>query len=95
MPVWGTARKKALEVVFREPRGREEIIHTREGDVRAKKGQDFVICGVKGELYPVDIDIFNETFDVVKPLICTLCGHPKGSAREQYGNCNCSCHRGG
>jgi hypothetical protein len=93
MTVWGRARKKPVEVDFREVRGSQEIVKTKNGKVLARKGSDFVIRGVDDELYPISIDIFNQTYEVVKPLICSLCGHPKGSPREQHENCNCSCHR--
>jgi hypothetical protein len=95
MTAWGRARKKPVEVDFREPRGQIETVHTLAGELQARKGSHYIIRGVRGELYPIDIDIFNQTYDVVKGPICSLCGHPKGSQREQYGNCNCSCHRGG
>jgi hypothetical protein len=92
--VWGRARKKPVEVDFREVRGAREIVRTKNGEVLARKGFDYVIRGVDGELYPIDRDIFDKTYEVTKPLICSLCGHPKGTPRENYGNCNCSCHRG-
>lgn len=37
-------------------------IHTLEGVMRADSG-DYVIKGVKGEIYPCKPDIFNETYD--------------------------------
>lgn len=43
----------------------EEIeIETLEGTMKANKG-DFIIRGVKGELYPCKPDIFYETYDKV------------------------------
>ena len=43
----------------------EEIeIETLEGTMKANKG-DFIIRGVKGELYPCKEDIFYETYDKV------------------------------
>lgn len=95
MSVWGRARKKQVDVDFREVRGRKEKVRTKNGEVLARKGFDYVVRGVDGELYPVDRDIFNRTYEVIHPLICSLCGDPKGSPRKLYGNCNCSCHRGG
>lgn len=38
------------------------LIHTLEGTMRAEKG-DWIIRGVKGELYPCKPDIFAETYD--------------------------------
>lgn len=40
------------------------VIHTLEGDMRADVG-DFVIRGVKGELYPCKPDIFAATYEAV------------------------------
>lgn len=42
------------------------IIHTLEGDHRANIG-DWIIKGVKGELYPCRWDIFEETYEPVTP----------------------------
>lgn len=41
------------------------IIKTLEGDHRADVG-DWIIQGVKGELYPCKPDIFEETYDPVE-----------------------------
>lgn len=41
------------------------IIHTLEGDHRANL-DDYIICGVKGELYPCKPDIFEQTYDRVE-----------------------------
>ena len=40
------------------------IIRTLEGDHRARKG-DYIIKGVKGELYPCKPDIFEMTYEKV------------------------------
>jgi len=40
-------------------------IRTLEGDMIAVLG-DWIIKGIKGELYPCKEDIFNETYDVVE-----------------------------
>ena len=40
------------------------IIHTLEGDMKAIKG-DWIIKGVKGELYPCKPDIFEETYEKI------------------------------
>lgn len=42
------------------------IIHTLEGDMQAKIG-DWIIKGIKGEFYPCKSDIFEETYEEVKP----------------------------
>ena len=41
------------------------IIHTLEGDMRADFG-DFIIRGIKGELYPCKPDIFEATYEKVE-----------------------------
>ncbi len=40
------------------------IIHTLEGDMEAMIG-DYIICGIKGEIYPCKPDIFEMTYDLV------------------------------
>lgn len=40
------------------------IIHTLEGDMKAGK-TDWIIKGVKGELYPCKNDIFIETYEKI------------------------------
>jgi hypothetical protein len=39
-------------------------IHTLEGTMRADVG-DVIICGIKGEFYPVKIEIFLATYEEV------------------------------
>ena len=41
-------------------------IHTLEGTMRALKG-DWIIKGVKGELYPCKNDIFEATYEPATP----------------------------
>ena len=41
------------------------IIHTLEGDMQASIG-DYIIKGVKGEIYPCKPEIFKETYIEVK-----------------------------
>lgn len=40
-------------------------VHTLEGTMRGDVG-DWIICGVKGELYPCKPDIFAATYDEVQ-----------------------------
>lgn len=40
------------------------IIPTMEGDMTAERG-DYIIRGVKGEIYPCKPDIFRETYEPV------------------------------
>ncbi len=48
------------------------LIRTLEGDHRADIG-DWVIKGVSGEFYPCKPDIFDLTYELVEPHICTIC----------------------
>jgi len=45
-------------------RGAGNVLHidTLEGTMTANAG-DWIVCGVKGEFYPVKPDIFVETYD--------------------------------
>jgi len=70
---WGKARKRPVIIEFRQPipnvRGSSaEVIDTREGQIIGHKNADYIIKGVKGELYPISIEIFNETYDVIEPI---------------------------
>lgn len=40
------------------------LVSTLEGDMRASTG-DYLIRGVRGELYPCKKEIFEETYDIV------------------------------
>ena len=62
---WKRARKKPVEVEFREVDGDVELIHTLEGDLEAHKSKSFIIRGVKGEIYPIGKEIFYKTYDVI------------------------------
>lgn len=42
------------------------LIKTLEGDMRADRG-DWIIRGVKGEVYPCKPDIFHATYEAVQP----------------------------
>lgn len=63
---WSKARKRPVVVEYREPTEEVEEIHTREGTVVARKGEDYVIRGVEGEIYPIGKEIFAETYEVVE-----------------------------
>ena len=71
--MWGIARKKPIEVRFREvvpdTLGGFEYIPTREGTICGYKGKDYIIMGVEGELYPIKKDIFEKTYDVVESIV--------------------------
>jgi len=63
---WRKARKKPVVVEFREPMFEVEKIHTREGTLIARRGKDYVIKGIKGELYPISKEIFYETYEIIE-----------------------------
>lgn len=56
-------RKKPIGVKAVELK-EDVIIYTREGTLKGYKG-DFLICGIKGEIYPCGREIFFETYDEI------------------------------
>jgi hypothetical protein len=52
-------------------RGETLIIPTLEGAMEASPG-DWIICGVKGELYPCKPDIFEATYDPVHEVSAAM-----------------------
>ena len=68
---WMKARKKPVIVDFRNV-DKREVIETREGKLFAYPDNDYVIKGVKGELYPIAKDIFYETYEVLCPSCCNM-----------------------
>jgi len=72
---WGKARKKPVEIEFREVDPSKyilghqaETIETREGMLFAKPREDFIIKGIEGEIYPIKKDIFYKTYDIIEPI---------------------------
>ena len=75
---WKKARKKPVIIEFREvepkqtlqlangERVKGEGIVTLEGYHLAVCGVDYIIRGVKGEIYPIKKDIFYETYEVIE-----------------------------
>lgn len=61
------------------------MIHTLEGSMRAEYG-DWVIRGVKGELYPCKADIFEASYEAnnvdSSPCWCPYCGEPHSVSRR-------------
>jgi hypothetical protein len=41
-------------------------VETMEGVLAGKAG-DYLMIGIKGEMYPCDKDVFAETYELVKP----------------------------
>jgi hypothetical protein len=58
------ARKIPVEVDVHGPVDVPCEIKTREGTVVAEPG-DYIIRGVEGEVYPIDADVFDQTYEVV------------------------------
>jgi len=62
---WRKARKKPVVVEFREVDGATELINTREGALVAELGKHYIIRGIEGEHYPIEIEVFKKTYDIV------------------------------
>jgi hypothetical protein len=63
-PDWVKEARQMNRIAYRR-KGGYWTIHTIEGPMFADNG-DYLIKGVKGELYPCREDIFEETYDVVE-----------------------------
>lgn len=63
-PVW-LLDAMANEIALESSDGRRWSIQTLEGDHFGNVG-DYIIQGVKGELYPCKPDIFEQTYEVVE-----------------------------
>ena len=57
--------KTAAAGVFQDPAGGDVHIGTLEGIMHARPG-DWIVRGVRGELYPVRDDIFEATYEPVE-----------------------------
>lgn len=66
-PEWIVEAIEKRDAWFRHhpQRGTLLVIHTLEGDMEAQPG-DFVIKGIKGEIYPCKADIFQATYENVE-----------------------------
>lgn len=64
--VWGWARERSIMGLSAEASASGEVllIRTLEGTMRADVN-DWIICGVKRELYPCKPDIFEATYEAV------------------------------
>lgn len=65
---WQSARKKPITVGFREVKPDETGVETLEGYRPCNPEEHYIIVGVFGEEYPIQKDIFEETYDVVKEI---------------------------
>ena len=64
---WKDCWKKPVKVQYKEITETTEI-ETREGKLYGYAGKDVLIKGVRGEVYPCKIDIFNDTYTTTAPL---------------------------
>ena len=58
--------KRPIEVEFREVKPDEKGVETLEGYKPCSPEKHFIIRGVKGELYPIEKEIFYQTYDIVE-----------------------------
>ena len=63
MTDWKKFRKRPVVVEARRV-AEEQPVHTLEGTMTAKPG-DWLIKGIKGEMYPCKDDIFQMTYEAV------------------------------
>ena len=71
--LWRRAKHKPTEVEFREVQpvmffgaiAKGEEILTRDGALRGFVGEDYIIKGVEGEVYPIKKTIFEKTYDII------------------------------
>ena len=64
---WKDCWKKPVKVQYKEITKTAEI-RTREGKPYGYAGIDVLLKGIKGEVYPCKIDIFNATYTTTAPL---------------------------
>ena len=63
---WKDCWKKPVKVQYKLITETAEI-ETREGKLYGYAGKDVLIRGVRGEVYPCKIDIFNDTYTTKEP----------------------------
>jgi hypothetical protein len=61
---FGSAVKKPIPIMFKELK-EEFTVETLEGVMKGKAG-DFLMIGVRGEVYPCDREIFLETYTILE-----------------------------
>jgi len=62
--ITGKAVKKPIEISYRIAENKE-LMGTLEGIMEANIG-DYIITGIKGEIYPCKADIFHETYQITE-----------------------------
>ena len=63
VPDWAVTAKKSGIIYFKD--AGDMYIETLEGDMKTDVG-DYIIQGIKGELYPCKPDIFEQTYEAVE-----------------------------
>jgi hypothetical protein len=66
LPEWARSHENLLIETDGEGKFTGYLIETLEGDMRVSPG-DWIIRGVKGEIYPCKPDIFAATYEPVSP----------------------------
>jgi len=79
--IWHKATKKPVQIEWRDVRGEKEQMETREGKLYGYKGQDVIIKGIQGEIYPCKIDIFEKEYDFDARILQAL----KSGVPEEVG----------
>lgn len=51
---------------------------------------DWIITGIKGEFYPCKPEIFEQTYDPIKPPECCVCGTTEGLFKDGWYGYRCS-----
>ena len=63
---WKDCWKKPVKVQYKLITETAEI-ETREGKLYGYAGKDVLLRGIRGEVYPCKIDIFNDTYTTTEP----------------------------
>ena len=86
--------KDSLESLGEGIRGvkhvRKPFIKTLEGEYIVEVGKHFIVTGIKGERYPVEVSIFHELYDLVEGAKKGVSIHLPGNS-SIYGTENLEC----
>jgi hypothetical protein len=66
MSEWKKCKKKPIEVEFREVQPNETGVETLEGFKPCDPAMHYIMRGVRGEVYPIEKTIFDETYEIVE-----------------------------
>lgn len=59
---------------------KKPYINTLEGEYIVEAGKHFIVTGIKGERYPVEVDIFHELYDLVEDSKIDVSIHLPGNS---------------